>query len=394
MSGANRLITGAAVAAVAAAPNALAQPARPAPAAPVAADATKAGAIRFTLFRNQRIFLDGTVNGHQTPMMLDSGAGMTVVDRAFAGSIGLKGGRVIQAQGAGAMVSGEIATGVALEAGGLVLTGLNVLILDMASVARGIGRPVPVLLGRDAFKAGIVSIDFPGRRIRFANRSGFKPPKGAARLAVGESRGVPVIDIAIAGVPMRAQLDLGNGSTLVLSKQAWASEPALASLRHAAGEVGGVGGMKPSRVVTLPEVAMGEMRFLNVPATLNEDPGALPVTGANIGIGILKPYLLTIDWAGGALYLQGRRTEPFDRERVGARFELAGDRLRVAYVSPDGPAAAAGLKAGDEIVAVDGRRIDADYYDHADWSREPVGTIALLDRADGSRVRVTLADYF
>ena len=203
-----------------------------------------------------------------------------------------------------------------------------------------------------------------------------------------------MIDIAIGGVPMRGQLDLGNGSTLVLSKQAWAAEPALAALRHAAGQVGGVGGMKPSRVVTLPEVAIGSMRFSQVPATLNEDPGALPLTGANVGIAMLKPFVVTFDWAGGALYLQGRRTEPFDRDRAGARFELAGDRLRVAYVSPDGPAAAAGLKAGDEIVAVDGRRVDAHYYDHADWSRQRAGTLVLLDRADGSRVRVTLADYF
>jgi hypothetical protein len=319
---------------------------------------------------------------------------MTVVDRAFAESIGLKGGRTIQAQGAAGMVSGEVAAGVALAAGGLRLTGLNVLILDMSSVARGIGRPIPVLLGRDAFKAGIVSVDFPRRRIRFGDRARFTPPRDTARLALGDSRGVPIIDIAIGGVPMRAQLDLGNGSTLVLSKQAWASAPALADLRHAAGQVGGVGGMKPSRVVTLPEVTIGGMRFEHVPATLNEDPAALPVTGANVGIGMLKPFVLTIDWTGGALYLQGERTEPFDRERVGARFELAGDRLRIAYVSPDGPAAAAGLKAGDEIVAVDGRRVDAHYYDHADWSRRPAGTQILLDRADGSRLRVTLADYF
>ncbi len=388
MNAAKRVLAGAALCAAA-----FASPV-PSAAAPRAAFAAERPPVPFALFRNQRIFLDGTLNGHAAAMMLDSGAGMTVVDRAFAESIGLKGSRVIKVQGAAAVVSGEVASGVALTAGGLRLEGINILILDLSAVERGIGRPIPVLLGRDAFKAGIVSIDFPRRRILFSDRAGFRPPSGAARLALGEHNDIPVIEIGIAGAPVRAQLDLGNGGTLVVSKPAWASRPELAGLRHAEGQVGGVGGMKPSRAVTLPEVTIGAMRFTGVPATFNEDPAALPATGANVGIGMLKPFVLTIDWAGGALYLEGRRREPFERDRVGARFELAGDRLHVAYVSPDGPAAAAGLKAGDDIVAIDGRRVDAHYYDHADWSRAPAGTGVTLDRADGSRVTLTLADYF
>ena len=53
----------------------------------------------------------------------------------------------------------------------------------MAPIARGVGRPIAVVLGRDAFKAGIVAIDFPNRRIcAFAPDAGFHAPSGAIRL--------------------------------------------------------------------------------------------------------------------------------------------------------------------------------------------------------------------
>ena len=80
--------------------------------------------------------------------------------------------------------------------------------------------------------------------------------------------------------------------------------------------------------------------------------------------------------------------------RAGIRFDLFDDRLKVTFVSPQGPAAAAGLKVGDEIVAVDGRQVAHDYYSHPDWVRGPAGNSILLTRADGTKAKVTLADYF
>jgi len=72
-----------------------------------------------------------------------------------------------------------------------------------------------------------------------------------------------------------------------------------------------------------------------------------------------------------------------------------GDRLKVAYVSPDGPAAVAGLKAGDEITSVDGRRIDPGYYRiEPEWTRGEAGRTIALERSDGSKVNLTLADYY
>jgi hypothetical protein len=365
-------------------------------AAPTAAFDARHATVPFELFRGQRLVLSGHLNGVATDMMLDSGAGMTVVDRAFAERIGLKGSQAIQVRGAGGMVPGQVAGNVTLSVGGFKLTGLNVLILDMSDVARAIGRPIPVVLGREAFKAGVVTIDFPGRTIRFANRTGFSPPQGATRLEISDQGLIPRVQVSVAGLPpIDADLDIGNGGSIALAQSYWSDQPTLASLRHAESQSGGVGGIKLARRVTLPELVFAGVRYRGVPATLNEDPKALPATGGNVGIELLKAFVVTIDMAGKTLYLQPTGQPPqFDRERAGTRLELAADRLKVAYVSPDGPAAAAGLKAGDEIAAVDGRRVDANYYSRPDWTRGAAGRAVSLQRVDGSVVTVTLADYY
>ena len=353
-------------------------------------------AIGFDLFRGQRIFLDGKINGAATGMMLDSGAGMTVLDREFARRLGIEGKEKISVQGAAGSVPGEIATGVELEVGGLKLTNLSVMVFDLSPVARAIGRPIPAVLGREAFKAGVVTIDFPRQTIRFSAKGSAAAPPSAARLPLDEDGGLPTVELSIAGQPpITAHFDLGNGGTVLLSKSYWANRPEINSLKLADSQTGGVGGLRPARKATLPSVEFAGIRFDKVPAVLNEDPAALPREGGNLGLEMLKPFVVTIDTPGGAMYLQQTaKRMALKRERAGLRTELADDRLKVAFVSKDGPAAAAGLKAGDEIIAVDGRAVTNAYYQAPDWIYAEAGRKVELTRADGSKVILTLQDYY
>jgi predicted aspartyl protease len=364
--------------------------------APRAEFAPQQAAIPIELFRGSRIFFSGAVNGHQTQMMFDSGAGVTVVDAAFADKIGLKGGIPTSVKGTGGDTPARVVSGVTLTAGALRLSNLSVFVMDMSPVAKAIGHDMPVVIGHDALKAGIVSFDFPNRTMRFSSRDGFKAPAKAVRIDVADKEGQTVAEVSVAGLPpVETHIDLGNSGTIVLAKDYWSAQPTIANLRHAASQTGGVGGMASSRRVTLPEVNFAGMRLTNVPAGLNEDAKTLPIRGANIGIGLLKSFVVTFDVGGGALYLEGTESAPvIERERAGVRMELAGDRLHVAYVSPDGPAGAAGLKVGDQVVAIDGVPVDGKFYDRPDWTRGEAGKVVTLTRADGSNVKVTLADYF
>jgi predicted aspartyl protease len=299
-------------------------------------------------------------------------------------------------QGTGGSIPSRIVSGVTLDVGSLRLTGLTVFVMDMSPVARAIGHDVPVVLGRDALKASVVTFDFPNRAIRFADAKGYQAPAGAIRLQVADDGHQFWTPISVAGLPpVDAQIDLGNGGTIALAKDYWSAQPAIAGLRYAHSQTGGVGGMKAARRVMLSDVSFAGVRYTDVPATLNDDSATLPARGGNIGIELLKPFVVTFDVAGNAVYLEGSRSVPaLTHERLGVRTEFGGDRLNVAFVSPEGPGAAAGLKPGDAIVAVDGVKVDPSYLDRPDWTRGPVGQGHTLTLANGREAKVTLADYF
>ncbi|HEU0310278.1 MAG TPA: retropepsin-like aspartic protease, partial [Sphingomicrobium sp.] len=83
--------------------------------------AGKSAVIPFELYRGNRIFLTGRINGVETPMILDSGAGVTTLDTAFARKIGLAGGQKIVAQGVGGRQDAELFQDVTIDAGNLRL---------------------------------------------------------------------------------------------------------------------------------------------------------------------------------------------------------------------------------------------------------------------------------
>ncbi len=368
-------------------------------AAPSASFATDRPAPqRFDLYRDTRIFLAGEVNGRATPMLLDSGASLTVLDRAFAKSLGLTGGRPVAVHGAGGNERGQIYRGLTLTASNLSFKGLTVAVIDLTLVGKALGRPVPVVLGRDLFMSSIVGIDFDRRLISFAPRAEFTPAVGANEVKLRRRGPLHVLPIRIAGLPPHdAIFDLGNNGALSLSLEYHRSTPYFESLPVATGMGGGVGGLHEVKRVTLPSVEIGEVRFEHVPAQLGALAGG-PYAGlANAGIQLFRPFVVTLDLAGDRMWLE-RSVAPavFSRDRAGLFVTYEGDHYEVRHVSAGGPAAKAGLKAGDRLVAIQRRRVGPGFPERveSEWPFAPAGTPIEVGLADGRIVIVTLADFY
>ena len=353
--------------------------------------------IPFELFRGSRIIASASVNGHRTPVLLDTGASATTIDAAYARAIGLPKGIKIQGRGAGGPVDAELVSGVTLEIGGMRFEDMSVGVMDLSLVSRGIGRPANVILGREFFNSAVVSIDWAAKQLEVHSHAAFKPAAGAAEMRLTRKGPFNTIPVSVAGgKPIQALLDLGNGGNLSLPRTYWEDRPDLSRLRYAEARQGGVGGLHSARAAVLPTVTLANRTFADVPATLSNSGNDRDAEKmANVGIGLLKQFHVDLDLGRDRIFLKPRSDAPkFDRDRSGTRLELVGDRLRVAFVSPQGPASAAGLRDGDEIVAVDGRAVTGDYFSSADWTRGPAGKAVRLKRADGSEVTVTLRDYY
>jgi predicted aspartyl protease len=389
------LVAGAA--AVAAAGLAFAHPGHPPLPKPVISVAPSERPVAFELFRGNRIVIPITINGHVTQAMLDTGASLTTIDRAYARSIALPEGFKIQAKGAGGDVDAELVSGLSLDIGALRIDNGSVGVMDLAPIARAIGRPINVVVGRDFFNSAVISIDWAKKQLVARSHESFQPGAAATAMQLTKRGPFNTISISIAGAPaVEALFDLGNGSALVMPVTYWSGRPEVASLKYAGAISGGVGGLRAARAVIVPTVTLAGKTFTSVPAILSESGNDDdPTQMTNVGIGMMKQFKVDLDLGRDRVYLTPRSDAPlFERDRAGVRFDLLGDRLKVTFVSPQGPAAAAGLKVGDEIVAVDERQVTHDYYSAPDWARGPAGTSILLTRADRSKAKVTLADYY
>jgi len=392
-----RIVIGALL--IAAAAGVAAQVTEPQIATPtVTAVADRSATIPFELYRGNRMFLSGRINGVETSMVLDSGAGVTTLDKAFAQKIGLTNGQKISALGTGGEQDAELFQDVTIEAGNLKISGATVVAIDLSQIAKGIGRPMPVILGRELFVNSVVSIDFDRKEMSLSPSKGFVAPLGAKEVKLKREGTLHYLPVSLAGLPpVDAAFDLGNGGALSISKEYHEAHPEFAALPHAVSLSGGVGGLHEMKMVTVPKVEMSGFTFNGVPAILGALPDGPYSDRANVGIQMFRPFKLTLDLGHDRLWLQrnGKPAE-FSRDRTGMFTLLEGDHFNVLHVSPGGPADRAGLRKGDKLVAVSGVRVGPGFFDgpQASWTRGAPGTEVALTKADGATVKVTLANYY
>ena len=353
--------------------------------------------VPFELFRGNRIFIPATINGHRTEVMIDSGASITTVNAAYARSIALPPGFKVPAKGAGGVTEAEFVSGLTLNAGGVSVKDASVGVMDLTPIEQSIGRKIDVILGRDFFNHTAISIDWARKQLRVSSPEVFRPEAGATAVSLKKIGPFNTIPVSIAGAPpIDALFDVGNGGALTLPRTYWADRPELVNLPSAQSIQGGIGGMHGARATTIPQVILAGTTVTSVPALLSESGNNdEPTQMANVGIGLLEQFKVDLDLGSDRIYLTPRTDRPpLDRDRAGVAFDLNGSRLKASFVSRDGPAAAAGLKEGDDVVAVDGRPVTPAFYEHGDWTKGPVGRVVVLTRADGSKVKITLADYY
>jgi predicted aspartyl protease len=251
---------------------------------------------------NNRLLLNVRVNGERTVALLDSGAEMTIIDDDFDQRLGLAAVGSATAHGSGAAtMEARFADHVAIEAVGVAFE-TRVGILDLGEVSRRLlGRGVTMLLGRDLFDRGRLRIDIMGATIALAGAV----PAGGVRLPVSTHRGIPAIPASIEGrEPVQAVFDLGNGSDVLIGR-AYAERIGLAAPERIVGQSGGggLGGERRRDIVVLRNIVLAGREYRDVRAAI--DPGET-ASDLNIGTSILRDFIITTDFAGGAIWLEPR----------------------------------------------------------------------------------------
>jgi hypothetical protein len=268
----------------------------------LASSAATAAPTRLELFRN-RLFLPVTVNATRVVALLDSAAEMTILDARFAAGLRLRMGSDQVVNGSGGEDKGRFAHGVRIRAAGVHVPATTAVVLDLRDLSeRLIGRPVPVILGRELFDAARLRIDLARLTLAAVPRS--RVPQGLRYPLTGH-HGLEAFPVRVDGqAPAQAEFDLGNGNEVLIGK-AYAGKIGLLAPERIVGrsEGGGIGGRRSRDIVVLKTLEVGGRTFENVRAAIDDTATAADV---NVGTSILRHFLITADYAQHSLWLAPR----------------------------------------------------------------------------------------
>ncbi|MFO1324693.1 MAG: retropepsin-like aspartic protease [Burkholderiales bacterium] len=245
------------------------------------------------------------------------------------------------------------------------------------------------IVGLEWFVRMPIKIDYARSRLTLYDPAQFKYTGTGARVPVANRGRLPQVRGSIDGNDGTFEIDTGSRASLTLNP-AFAAKNDLAqklNAKNVAITGAGVSGPMRSMLARGKMLKLGTVEVPNpviaIPQIASDARAQTEIAG-NVGFGILRQFAVTYDLPNDALYFERYLNfgTPDIADRGGLWLERAEDGYKVVDVVAAGPAAAAGLKAGDVIVEVNGR----------EWKQTTLPALRdALRSAPGSRVRVKTA---
>jgi uncharacterized membrane protein YfcA len=309
------------------------------------------------------VFVDVRVNGAGPfRMAVDTGAGNTIA-RDVAEQLHLKSGAPFDVYGTGEHAEQARTTRVAtVEIAGATLRDQGFTVLPFAGLreAEGTAR-FDGLLGHELFERYVVQIDYARRMLTLYEPHDFEHGPGLV-VPFTLHGGTPEVAGKVDGIDGRFTIDTGDRGSLSLTAPFVAAHHLVERYGPAVEGISGwgIGGPVRAYMTRVPRLEFGGVVVDRPVTRLSEARHGFFASGSvagNIGYGVFSRFLLTVDYARKQLTFDtsadGAGTDVYDRS--GMWLVRRGDRFSVVDVIAGGPAAEAGVHAGDAVVAVDDR---------------------------------------
>jgi len=336
----------------------------PAPPPPdfVLADGAPSTTIPFELINNH-IYIQVSLNGKGPFQFLCDTGGSNIVTPELARELGLKSEGAVQGRGVGEKSEDVGLTRVqVLQVGGAALSNQVFAVYPLAGLGEVEGFKVRGLVGYEVFKRFVVRIDYERSRLTLTLPAAFDYQGSGTVVPFIFNGQIPQVEGALDGIPGKFDIDTGGRSTLTVMSP-FAAKNGLRDKLGATVEAvtgWGVGGPARGLVARAKSLKLGTAEIKDPVVEISlQTKGAFidPYVAGNVGGGALKRFNITFDYGRKRLILEPNAdySQPDLYDRAGMWLNLAEGAFKVMDVTAGGPAAQAGVKAGDSILAIDGR---------------------------------------
>ena len=312
--------------------------------------------VPFQLTGN-RIFVPITVNG-KAPLtaLFDTGSSLFMVTPSVAKDLHLVASGEARVNGLGGkVVSAVTADNVEVQVGGVTLSHLKVVVIEMGTVG------VNAIIGDEVLHRFVVKIDYDARCLTLTRPDKFMYRGSGAMLPLRLHADTPAVEGAVDGIKGLFTLDTGAVGALDL----FAPFVRAHDLRHkyAAGFTAstgvGLGGIMQAQSVHAGSLALGTAEVRHVETDLSADQGGASSAGdiaGNIGEAVLRQFNITFDYTHGQVILEKNRGYGRAEDgHAGLALEAQGRAWRVTEVTPGGAAAQAGIEEGERVLQIEGK---------------------------------------
>jgi hypothetical protein len=314
---------------------------------------------------NNHIYVQVKLNGQGPFTFLCDTGGANVVTPTLAAKLGVKPEGALQGRGVGE--KSEDVGLVKLESlgvGDITLQQQLFAVFPLESFADVEGVPQSGLIGYEVFKRFAVRVDYEHSQLTLTLPSAFSYQGAGVVVPFHFNDHIPQVEGSIDGISGKFDIDTGSRASLSLLKPFAEKNDLKTKLgaRYEAVTGWGVGGAARGLIVRGHELRLGGVSVSSPVTELSQQQkGAFvdPYVAGNVGAGVLKRFNIVFDYEGKRLIFEpnANNAQPDVYDRSGMWINRAGASLKVVDVTAGGPAEAAGLKAGDAIVAVEGAPI-------------------------------------
>ena len=327
------------------------------------AGGSAATTMPFTLINNH-VYGEASINGKGPYRFIFDTGGLNLVTPTLAKTLDLTTTGQFAGSGAGEGTMEVGFTKVAeLKVAGATLRDQPFYVLPLDALTKVEGVEEQGMVGYETFRRFVTRFDYGARTVTLIDPRRFDPKEAGTPIHFDFADHNPEIAGAFEGIPGKFRIDTGARDDLTLNKPFVARNDLRA--KHAKGadvvDGWGIGGPSRGYVTRAASFSLGPVAVHDVVASFStQDKGAFAGDDyqGNIGAGILKRFVVTFDYQHRIVYLKpivGTVADVGTFDRAGMWFNAASDGFEVVDVTRNSPAEAAEIKAGDHIVAIDGK---------------------------------------